>query len=108
MSGKDRQTVFPVFACLYWSVPYGITVWYNIRDNVSNYSKLLSFLNRIGNAIVYEPFNVNFGQSGADIGIMPVIFPVCVFVFYFIGYTAVLLYEKNNSEKSAGIEQRDV
>ncbi len=56
-AGRDGRFGFAVFTFVYWTVPYTYTLYYAGRDNVKQYDKWLSMLNKICSALVDNPFS---------------------------------------------------
>ena len=84
--GKDKRASFPLILCIYWTVPYAFTFYYDARDNVRNYSKALSFLNRVSTDIAFSPFKEISRTARMDLNIVITVFLFTVIVFYMFGF----------------------
>ena len=57
LSGRDGRFGFAVFTFLYWELPFIYTLYYAGRNNVKDYNKWLSLLNKICTAMLCNPFS---------------------------------------------------
>ncbi len=66
ISGKDGKISFAIFSFIYWGLPYIYILIYSGRDNVRDYNKWLSMLNRIAKALDLNPFADQAKQFGTS------------------------------------------
>ncbi len=56
-AGRDGRFGFAVFTFVYWAVPFVYTLYYAGRDNVRQYNKWLSLINKAFTAMLSNPFS---------------------------------------------------
>lgn len=95
LSGKDRRIGFIVFSYAYWLIPYLYVLFYNSRDNVRNYDKWLSMINRIASAILKNPFYVAANRLRTDPTVLAAVLLMSVMIFYVLGNFIAYFYDKN-------------
>ena len=107
ISGRDKKMSFPVFSCIYWSVPYIFSAYYSFRDNVKHYSKALSFLNRTSSALTYAPFGNTEEITEISAESQMMILLALIIGVYFLGYYVSSLCEKAYPENDKDNSETD-
>ena len=99
VSGKDRKLGFLIFAYAYWLLPYIYTLYYASRNNVKNYSKVLTMIDEIAEALLKNPFALAAEKLRLDTVAMAALLMMCVMICYTAGYFLAFYYEKSLGKK---------
>ncbi len=102
-AGKSKQWGFLIFTGIYWIMPRLYLLYYPTRDNLRNYSKWLSMLNKISDIIVNKPFTYIAEKTGEAELLFTVVLMVIVVSMYFIGVNLRSLLKKKPKPEEVGI-----
>lgn len=98
-AGKDKQWGVLIFSYLYMAVPYVYTIFYNSRDNVRNYSKHLSLVNKIADMLFNKPLAAFADKLDTSPQVLMCVVLVGTVTLFFIGLAIIWRYEKHNTVK---------
>lgn len=98
-SGKGKQWGFLIFTGSYWLIPHLYMLYYSGRDNLRDYNKYLSLINKISDILVNKPFEFLSEKTGDPAYLYIIILAVIVGSAYFIGANLKTLLQKQ--KKSA-------
>ncbi len=110
-SGRDGRFGFAIFTFLYWGLPFVYTLYYAGRDNVRNYDKWLSLINKIAGAMLCNPFSEASGRLNIAPQAMAALLVLISLACYIGGlllkhrYTA--RFEDNSGEGYEGEYEQD-
>ena len=99
-SGKDGKIGFVIFSFLYWSVPYVYILWYGARDNLHDYSKILSACNKTAGALLYNPFYEASEMMDTNPDILASILVILIMVAYVAGYLIKRISEAKRNDNN--------
>ncbi len=97
-AGKSKQWGFLIFTGVYWILPRLYMIYYADRDNLRDYCKWLSLLNKSADIVVNKPFQYLCDNLGESVMLFTVILLTFTVSAYCMGGSFKSMLEEKKQE----------